>query len=79
MSKKNIYKKKLDISFPLSRIKNILKQDPDNKLIKKNVLVMIEQATELFGEYVLKEMTKNITKKKKLQQNDLGKYLKKII
>lgn len=34
----------LDVAFPVSRIKGILKSDPENKLLSKDVILYLEKA-----------------------------------
>ncbi|EAS03175.3 histone-like transcription factor and archaeal histone protein (macronuclear) [Tetrahymena thermophila SB210] len=69
----------LDIAFPISRIKGILKVDEDNKLLSKDTLLYFEKATELFGGYLAQKCFRNMqqNRRKKLQTGDLYEVIKR--
>ncbi|KAL4445566.1 hypothetical protein ABPG74_006117 [Tetrahymena malaccensis] len=69
----------LDIAFPISRIKGILKVDEDNKLLSKDTLLYFEKATELFGGYLAQKCFRNMqqNRRKKLQTSDLYEVIKR--
>ncbi|KAL4461188.1 hypothetical protein ABPG72_011753, partial [Tetrahymena utriculariae] len=71
----------LDIAFPISRIKGILKVDEDNKLLSKDTLLYFEKATELFGGYLAQKCFRNMqqNRRKKLQTSDLYEVVKRDI
>ena len=72
-----------DFAFPISRIKNIINSDENNKRTKKTTVYYVEKATvivnliqELFGEMLLKLAVDEMYSKnrKKLQKSDLGNF-----
>mmetsp|Transcript_22855 Transcript_22855/g.35563 ORF Transcript_22855/g.35563 Transcript_22855/m.35563 type:complete len:158 (-) Transcript_22855:112-585(-) len=63
--------------FPITRVKNIIKSDPDVKIIRSDAVVLVAKATELFVDYLAKEahlFTKE-SKRKTIQYDDVAKAI----
>lgn len=61
------------IKFPLTRVKTIIKQDPDVTLASQDAVIVIAKATELFIETFTREAYSHLSqsKRKTLQKKDL--------
>ncbi|KXJ19540.1 DNA polymerase epsilon subunit 4 [Exaiptasia diaphana] len=59
--------------FPQTRVRNMMKLDPDLHLANKESVFLLTRATELFVEYFAKEAYKKtvIGKRKTIQKKDL--------
>merc|ERR1712137_1017073 len=68
------------VRFPLTRIKHLVKQDPDVNLCSHEALFIISKATELFVECVTKESYTftSQAKKKTIQKRDVEQSIKLI-
>ncbi|KAL4238451.1 DNA polymerase epsilon subunit 4 [Mactra antiquata] len=65
------------IQLPLSRVKQIMKSDPDVTLANQEAVVALARATELFVQSIAKDAS-NITihgKRKTLQRKDLDRVI----
>ncbi|KAK2156605.1 hypothetical protein LSH36_209g05064 [Paralvinella palmiformis] len=62
------------VKLPLTRIKHIMKMDPDVTLASQDAVVMIAKATELFIQEISKEayIFTSQSKRKTVQRKDLG-------
>ncbi|GAB1610723.1 DNA polymerase epsilon subunit 4-like [Argonauta hians] len=61
------------VKLPISRIRKIIKLDPDVSLASQEAMIVLSKATELFVQYVSREAS-NYTfqgKRKTLQRKDL--------
>lgn len=73
--KENQHETKL-INLPLGRVKNIMKLDPDVRLMSSESVFVIAKATELFIESLAKEcMVHKDPKKKTIQKRDFDQVL----
>lgn len=63
-------KGKVNLVFPTTRIKNIMKQDKSVRARAEAVIYM-NKAVELFGKHMITVMKRNIGAKKKLELKDL--------
>jgi len=68
------------IRFPLARIKNIMKTDPDVTLTSQEAAILIAKATELFIQDLTKEVFGNTVqaKRKTVQRKDLDLAIDRI-
>eukprot|EP01133_Synstelium_polycarpum_P004387 gene4387-5133_t len=75
--KKKAVVKKQTTQLPIARIKRIMKNDKDVKLISSDASLLITRSTELFLEYLVQEAYKKTTgdKRKILSYKDLFKDL----
>ncbi|EIE82245.1 hypothetical protein G6F57_002323 [Rhizopus arrhizus] len=66
------------VSFPLARVKRIIKEDKDISLIGSEATFCITYATELFLEYLVKEAYTKVKqdKRKTVYYRDLAKVVK---
>ncbi|KAL6068670.1 hypothetical protein QOT17_008088 [Balamuthia mandrillaris] len=66
--------------FPITRIKKIVKSDPDVKLISTDAVHMISKSTELFLDYLTKQAYTYTQEegKKTLQYRDLAKCVEEV-
>uniref|UniRef100_A0A3Q2V9X8 DNA polymerase epsilon subunit 4 n=2 Tax=Haplochromini TaxID=319058 RepID=A0A3Q2V9X8_HAPBU len=67
--------------LPLSRIKALMKTDPDVALASQESVFIIAKATELFVEMIAKDalVYAQQGKRKTLQRKDLGKWIKHVL
>lgn len=67
------------VQLPLSRIKHLIKMDPDVTLASQEAVVTLAKATELFVQMVSKDASSSMMqgKRKTLQRKDLDQVLLK--
>ena len=65
--------------LPLTRIKHIMKMDPDVTLASQEAVVMLAKAAELFVQMISKDASSSLMqgKRKTLQRKDLDQVLMK--
>ncbi|XP_014675368.1 PREDICTED: DNA polymerase epsilon subunit 4-like [Priapulus caudatus] len=66
--------------FPLTRVKMLMKQDPDLTLASREAVVVVSKATELFIETFAREAYTHLSKSKRktLQKKDLEATVREI-
>lgn len=62
------------IKLPVARVKKIIKEDPDIKVVKQTAVIAIAKSTELFLEFLVKQSLVNTKSdgRKIIQYKDLG-------
>ncbi|KAJ4460530.1 putative DNA polymerase epsilon subunit 4 [Paratrimastix pyriformis] len=64
----------LGLRIPLARVKKIMKQDPDLKMVKEEAVLLVAKATERFIEFLAREAVNsmNADKRKSILYKDLA-------
>lgn len=65
-----------DINLPLSKVKNIMKLDPDVNIVSQEAVLLVTKATEMFIQALARESCKvKPPKKKTIQKSDFDQAL----